>query len=152
MALASFCEAGSLVELSLSPLYHYQYSSIAKVLDQIASDEASRDVLQKAIQEMCMPYFDTSASCGYFLLQTDTTPVCKPHSPTLKDRSYVAVPNHMIAGNKPLNIGYDVSFVNISDAESAWSLPFCTRRAVTVVSERPLAGSHGEQHAGALGG
>ena len=128
MALASFCEARSLVELSLSPVYHYQYSSIAKVLDQIASDEASRDAVQKAIQEMCMPYFDTSASSGYFLLQTDTTPVCKPHSPTLKDRGYVAVPNTVIAGNKPLNIGYDISFVNLSDAESTWSLPLSVKR------------------------
>jgi hypothetical protein len=128
MALASFQEARSLVELSLSPVYHYQFSSIAKVLDHITADEVSYSAVQRAIVGMCMPYFDTSVSGRTYLFQTDTTPVCKPHSPTLKERTYVAVPNNMIAGNKPLNIGYDVSFVNLSDPQSAWSLPLSVKR------------------------
>jgi hypothetical protein len=128
MALASYNEARSLVELSLSPIYHYQYSSIAKVLDHIVSDKMIRSTVQKALQGMCMPYFDRSASLGYFLLQTDTSPICKPNSPTLKDRSFIAVPNNVIPGNKPLNIGYELSFVNISDLENAWSLPLSMKR------------------------
>jgi hypothetical protein len=128
MALASYQEARSPVELSLSPVYHYQYSSIAKVLDHIAPNEAIHLAVQKSIQGMCMPYFERSISQQYFLLQTDTTPVCKPHSPTLRDRIYVAVPNNVIPGNKPLNIGYELSFVNISDPETAWSLPLNMKR------------------------
>ncbi len=64
----------------------------------------------------------------YFLFQTDTTPVCKPHSPTLKERSYVAVPNNVIPGNKPLGVGYELSFVNIGEPESSWSLPLSIKR------------------------
>lgn len=128
MALASYQEARSLVELSLSPVYHYQFSSIAKVLDHIAVDKASYSAVQKAIQGMCMPYFDPPASRQYFLFQTDTTPVCKPFSPTLQDRTYVSTPNNFIPGNKPLSIGYELSFVNLSDTPSAWSLPLSVKR------------------------
>jgi hypothetical protein len=127
MALASYPEARSPVELSLSPVYHYQFSSVFKALAYLAADSEDRQTLEESIQRMCMRYFDNS-SYSHYLLQTDTTPVCKPHSPTLKERSYVSVPNNMIAGNKPLSIGYDVSFVNLSDPQSAWSLPLSIRR------------------------
>ncbi|MDZ7318867.1 MAG: hypothetical protein ONB11_06910, partial [candidate division KSB1 bacterium] len=86
MALASCQEARSLVELSLSPVYQYQFSSIAKVLDHIVCDTEDHQRVQKAIREMCMPYFDR---CAFWLpgyvLQTDTSPVGKPHSPTLPE-------------------------------------------------------------------
>jgi hypothetical protein len=74
-----------------------------------------------------MPYFDSSSK-PYLLLQTDTTPLRKPHSPTLKDRTYVAIPNTVVAGNKPLDIGYDLSCINLSDSAHSWSLPLSMRR------------------------
>lgn len=128
MALASCQEANSPVELSLSPVYHYQFSSIAKSVDKLSSDKLPLTEFRKVIQAFCMRYFDRSGSPGYYLLQTDTTPVCKPHSPTLEGRTYIAVPNNVIAGNKPLSIGYEVSYINISDAQSSWSLPLSVRR------------------------
>jgi hypothetical protein len=129
MALASYPEARSPVELSLSPVYQYQFSSIAKVLNHIAGDTESHLMVQKAIREMCMPYFNRSGSLlPSYLLQTDTTPVGKPHSPTLPERTYIATPNNVIPGNKPLTIGYELSFVNLSDRESGWSLPLSIKR------------------------
>jgi hypothetical protein len=128
MALASFQEARSPVELSLSPVYQYQYSSIAKVLDNLSPDERSHSAVQEIIQGVCMGYFQPQEFSNIYLLQTDTTPVCKPHSPTLKERTHVAVPNNVIRGNKPLNIGYEVSFVNLSDIKSRWSLPLAIKR------------------------
>jgi len=86
MALASFREARSVVELSLSPIFHYQYSSISKTIHRIGTQEPEH--LQRAIGALCMGSFEAASSP--LLLQTDTTPVCKPHAPTLKDRTYVA--------------------------------------------------------------
>jgi len=128
MALASYPEARTPVELSLSPVFHYQYSSIHKALHYLAADSQKRSMLQKDIQELCMSYFQSAASPAYYLLATDTTPQCKPHSPSLKERTYIATPNNVIAGNKPLNIGYETSFINISDGNKAWSLPLSIRR------------------------
>jgi hypothetical protein len=130
MALASFKEAHSLVEFSLSPLYHYQYSSIHKVPAHLSELEGKSSdwKLPGDITRMCMSYYESSPSQDHLLLQTDTTPVCKPHSPTLKDRSHVAIPNNSVAGNKPLGIGYEVSLVNIADSQDSWSLPLLMKR------------------------
>lgn len=128
MALASCQEAKSPVELSLSPVYHYQYGSISKAIAHLAGSDFERSAIQKSFQRLCWSYLDESVLQPYLLLQTDVTPARKPHSPTLKDRTYIAIPNNVIAGNKPLDIGYDVSFINIGDPESSWSLSLSSRR------------------------
>lgn len=123
MALASYVEARSPVELSLSPVYHYQYSSISKTLSHLVTSEDKRLDLQMQIQELCMSYYLHCSTAPFWLLKTDTSPLCKAHSPTLKDRSFIAVPNNVIKGNKPLSIGYETSYINLSDMSSSWSLP-----------------------------
>jgi hypothetical protein len=128
MALASCQEAKSPVELSLSPVYHYQYGSISKAIAHLARDDQERSAILKSFRQLCLLYLDGSVLQPYLLLQTDVMPACKPHSPTLKDRTYVAIPNNVIPGNKPLDVGYEVSFVNIGDLHSSWSLPLSSRR------------------------
>jgi hypothetical protein len=128
MALASCQEAKSPVELSLSPVYHYQYGSISKAIAHLAKNDQERSAIANLFQKLCLSYMSESLFQPYLLLQTDVTPVCKAHSPTLRDRTYIAVPNNVIAGNKPLDIGYDVSFINIGDPEGSWSLPLSSRR------------------------
>jgi hypothetical protein len=128
MALASCQEAKSPVELSLSPVYHYQYGSISKAIAHLAKNDQERSAIVNLFQELCLSYMDEPLSQPYLLLQTDVTPARKAHSPTLKDRTYIAIPNNVIPGNKPLDIGYDVSFINIGDPESSWSLPLSSRR------------------------
>lgn len=127
MALASCQEARSPVELSLSPVYQYQFSSISKVLAQLCSNAESRTGLQRDLQRLCMNYFDHS-SADYFLLQTDTTPLCKAHSPTLPERTFVSIPNNAVPGNRPLSVGYETSCINLCDPQSNWSLPLISNR------------------------
>jgi hypothetical protein len=129
MALASYEAARSPVELSLSPVYHYQYGSIRDATNDMAKDETSRSEVRHQVQSLCMKYFEPGADKDDpVVFQTDTSPVRKAHSPTLKGRTYIAVPNNVIRGNKPLDIGYEVSFVNLSDPQGKWSLPMDVQR------------------------
>lgn len=127
MALASYQEARSPVELSLSPVYQYQFSSISKAIDRLCLDAENRASLQHDLQRLCMNYFDQS-SADYYLFQTDTTPLCKAHSPTLPGRTFVAIPNNVVPGNRPLSIGYETSCINLCDSQSNWSLPLALNR------------------------
>lgn len=68
------------------------------------------------------------ADSSRLLLQTDTTPIIKANSPTLPNRTYVAIPNVKVKGNKPIDIGYEASFINLSIPESKWSLPLAIGR------------------------
>lgn len=131
MSLASYQEARSPTELSLSPVYHYQYGSISKAVAELSSEEASRVKVQQAIRKMCLPYYESCEEhslSDWLLLQTDTTPIGKAHSPTLEDRTYIPVPNNVIPGNKSLDIGYEASFINLSEPASCWSLPLSVKR------------------------
>jgi len=129
MALASFEAAKSPVELSLSPVYHYQYSSIRSATHEIARNETERLGIRTQLQSLCMSYFKPVLEKeAAVILQTDSSPIGKAHSPTLANRSYIAIPNTVIRGNKPLDIGYEVSFVNVSDTTGKWSLPMHAQR------------------------
>jgi hypothetical protein len=46
-------------------------------------------------------------------LQLDQTPIFKPHSPTHEGRQNVYRPNQSISGNKPIEIGYNLSCLNV---------------------------------------
>lgn len=127
MSLASYEGARSVVELSESPVFHYQYSSIGKAIRALVRDEADRPRVEQAIRGHCAGEY-VSGLVAPVLLSTDSTPVRKPHSHTLKDRGYVAVPNNVIRGNKAIDVGYDVSFVNLCDPASSWSLPLSVQR------------------------
>ncbi|NER00929.1 MAG: hypothetical protein F6K30_30270 [Cyanothece sp. SIO2G6] len=61
------------------------------------------------------------------MLQSDATPYPKVHSPTLADRSYIYHPN-AVAGNRPITVGYDLSYLNLSEPHSGWSLPLSISR------------------------
>ena len=87
--------------------------------------------MQEEFQGICYSYFSPPppvTPVDDVLLQTDTSPVGKAHSPTLPERGYIAVPNNVIPGNKPLDIGYDISFINLSEPSTKWSLPLSVGR------------------------
>jgi hypothetical protein len=119
MALSSYEKSESLVELSLSPLFHYQFSSLYKPIHHMAGNEEDYKKVVKLILEFCLKY---AKSQKRVRLQTDVTPMIKEHSPTLENRQYVKKSNNVIKGNKPLSIGYPLSSINLS-CESNWSLP-----------------------------
>lgn len=131
MALCSDRDARSVVELSLSPCFHYQYSSITDGLSRMArcSDPAGRAARLLAHQ---LSFLEHGPAFGrdHVLLQSDATPCPKAHSPTLENRGYIYQPN-AVAGQRPVNIGYDLSYLNLSEPESGWSLPLSIERVGT---------------------
>ena len=128
MALAGNTNAGSPVQLSLAPCYFYQYSSIGKAVDHLAhSAEEWAACAGTFRRTFCSPLVNLAPPDKFHVLQLDTTPVSKPHSPTLDKRKAVYVPNNPVPGNAPVNIGYEVSFANYSAGESKWSLPLSAR-------------------------
>lgn len=132
MALAADTQAGSPVELSAHPLFHYQNTSVSKSIASLATSAEGWSSTELGIQHLVQLHLSREMIEQPVLhLQTDTTPVPHPHSPTLEDKGYIYVPNNMVRGNKPLNIGYRVSAVHIGEAQSRWSLPLSIRRVGT---------------------
>ena len=71
----------------------------------------------------------------FYLLNTDSSSLIRPHSPTLPGRSHVHVANNRVKGNRPVDIGYTISVVGLAVrrplyglAEPAWNLPLSIRR------------------------
>ena len=106
MALSSYQNAESIVELSLSPLYHYQFSSIYKVTTGLSKDIKEHQLVKDKILDLCLAYASRSKRIS---LQTDATPIEKKYSSTLEERQYINIPNTVIKGNKPITIGYPLS-------------------------------------------
>lgn len=125
MALSSY-KAASVVELSESPLFHYQYSSINDAISHLVWDPPSTDAIERQIQGMCLGHYWHLAE-EYVELQTDKTPIPKAHSATLPERMLIAIPNCKVPGNRPLDIGYEYSFVNLCADQGRWSLPLSAR-------------------------
>lgn len=135
MALSSYQTADSVVELSLSPLYHYQYSSIYKVTTGLSKDSKEYQLVKDQILDLCLEYAPRSKRIS---LQTDATPIEKKYSSTLEERQYINIPNTIIKGNKPITVGYPLSSINLS-GESKWSLPLIRSRVPLEETESTLA-------------
>lgn len=119
MALSSFKESHSVVGLSESPIYHYQYSSICDAIHSL-SDEKSYQDISILLRQFSVNYHETFD--GLYHLNSDTSPINKAHSLTLSERSYIHVSNNVIKTNKPLGIGYRLSTVTLS-GKFNWQLP-----------------------------
>jgi hypothetical protein len=106
MAIASYTGAKSVVEFSESPLYHYQYSSIGKLFAQLLeSIDGDPNVFALQVQT----FLETNRpNSGLMRTQLDTT----------------------IYGNKPVEIGYNLSCLNIGFALK-WSIPALMERVCT---------------------
>jgi DDE superfamily endonuclease len=120
MALASYGEAKSVVGLSKSPLFQHQYSSISKAVAGLAHQERELKQVKQVFQEQWREYFPARRVNHW---QTDVVNIFRPHAPCLRDRQYRHKANNVIAGNKPLGLGYPLALVNRADFASSWSLP-----------------------------
>jgi hypothetical protein len=153
MALASFRDAKSVVALSGSPLFHHQYSSISKAIANLAKDKYELKRVRKLFKEHWLKYFPV-AQVNHF--QTDVVNIFREHSPCLRGRQYRHKANNVIAGNKPLGIGYPLSSVNLADLASSWSIPFDLQRVkanedeIEVAAEQIKAICESEEFAGSL--
>ena len=70
----------------------------------------------------------------FWLLNTDITPLFRPHSPTLPERRMVYKPNNQVKGNRPVEVGYELSTVGLSCrqpyytcSEPSWNPPLSMR-------------------------
>ena len=121
MALASCKSAQSVVSLSESPLYHYQYSSISEAISNLARTSTERDERRKALQRLFLARFGWKSIIDW---QSDGVSLFREHSRCLKDLQFVYKANTVIRGNKPIGIGYPLLCINLADFENRWSLPF----------------------------
>jgi len=70
----------------------------------------------------------------FYLLNTDISSIYRPHSPSLPQRRHVYKANNKVKGNRPVEIGYELSTVGLSGrrplygvSEPAWNPPLSMR-------------------------
>jgi len=78
-------------------------------------------------------YFSKSFD-KFWLLNTDITSVFRPYSPSLPQRRYAYKPNNNVKGNRPVEVGYELSTIGLSCrcplygiSEPAWNPPLSMR-------------------------
>ena len=142
MGLASQQDANSPTAISLSRCYHYQYSSISDAINALHEEsryaegdrQQARLELEHKLLSLKKDYLAKPFG-KFYLLNTDSSSLIRPHSPTLPERSHVYVANNRVKGNRPVDIGYSISVVGLAArrplygaAEGAWNLPLSIRR------------------------
>ena len=121
MAVASFKSAQSVVQLSESPVFHFQFSSISDAVTNLARTSAERLDRRETLQKLFLEHFEMKPIIDW---QSDGVSLFREHSKCLKDLQFVYKANTVIRGNKPIEIGYPLLFVNLADFANKWSLPF----------------------------
>jgi len=125
MGLASSPSSRSVVELSLSPCYHYQYSSISKTIagvdkkvgiERKRDEEAGLDKQQERLSRLAVEKnlslkadYIPEPSDDFYLLNTDISSLYCPHSECLAERRHVYKSNNKMKGNRPVEIDYELS-------------------------------------------
>lgn len=130
MGLSAHEGARCPVELSESEFFHYHYSNIGKILDsmccRLPADSSSK-VLSATLTALLRPFFPPprrlSIGTPFYAFTSDTTKLVKPHSPCLKGRGYVQAANNVIAGNRPLSVGYPLAVTHLGLGEAGWCPP-----------------------------
>lgn len=124
MALATDHGCHSVTELSTSPFFQYQYSSITDILTNMARNPEERRQLAKRIFALILTLLPRREIVN---LALDSVPVEHPFSEVLQGLIYIAVANNILRGNKPVSVGYSVSSLNIC-LEKGWCLPLSLER------------------------
>lgn len=102
-AMLSGPQARSFAELSLSPAFTRQWSSIYEVFDDA-------QINRKALQQLFVKSIPKHSPSTRLILAADATPITRPESPTAADRTYVHVPNAP-KGAKPVCPGWQFATV-----------------------------------------
>ena len=124
-ALSSNLQARSVVELSLNPLFQRNYSSLYKVIQEFQSERNSENYegIAKNLLTIVSQTIPQAKSRHFNLFGIDTTPVARPFSHTLEDKTYIYYPNP-IKGNKPINIGHSYSVVAALPEKNRTKIPW----------------------------
>ena len=142
MALGSETTARNPTELSLSPFFQYHYSMTSKVMPEFGEqlNAAENKELKSELRQL---FFDRLPEQTVFNMSSDFTTIRKTDSPTLEGRGFVNVPNVRICGNKPIDIGYYISCVNLhlydENHPNAWSIPLDNLRVSLDVDKNSAA-------------
>ena len=141
-AVASNTTARSVVELSLSPFFRREYSSLFAAIENFfVPSKPEKEVEEKRLQEqeilhLIAPYLATSEQRKYHLFCTDVTYLPRQFSKTLEDRTFVHCPN-TIKGNTPVTIGHDYSVLSYLPEKTSpnsppWVVPLIVRRVQSI--------------------
>ena len=134
MSLCGCTTAKSVVELSESAFFHYHYSNLPKILNDIARNASESVKLDKLIGSLLIPYLPpirTELGVSFYGFSTDVTKLLKAHSPTLEGRGYVPIANNVIARNQAIGVGYRVSMTHLNALEQGaegWCPPMVVQR------------------------
>lgn len=144
MSLSSYSAAKSVVSISESALYHYQYSSICDTIHNLAKNSSDYEAMLQKILALLMPNYGTTGSAIVFgikayLLQIDVCNAEKGATRCFENRTQNYKANNQVVGNKPLSPGYPVSFVNLHESGKNWSLPLCSSRVSLSETESECA-------------
>ena len=136
-ALSSNTTARSVVELSLSPFFRREYSSVTDGIDnffQATSPEKEveeRREWEQTLLGVIAPCLPHPQERKFWLFGIDVTPQPRPFAKTLADRTYVYQPN-TLKGNKPVNIGHQSSVLAYlpekREQSPPWLVPLNVRR------------------------
>ena len=137
-ALASNSNAHSVAELSLSPLFHREYSSVYDAIEHFfvpsEPEKATQEqrAYKQAILRLVALFLPEPQQRKYWLFATDVTYLPRQFAQTLRDRTFVHSPN-AIKGNKPVTIGHDYSILSClpekaSSGSPPWVVPLIVCR------------------------
>lgn len=124
MASCSHLIAKSVVELTNSRHYHYHYSNISKVSDNLCQDEEEYDKIFKILfayfLSSCEIALSNNATLGnYYSFSQDMCMVAKAASSCLADKVYGHQANSL---GKGIVEGYKLGFTHLHAAKG-WALP-----------------------------
>lgn len=148
-ALASNTSARSVVELSLSPLFRREYSSVYDAIEhffvpsQPEKAAQERREHEQALLGLIVPFLPPPQQRRFWLFGTDVTYLPRRFAHTLADRTFVHQPNP-IRGNKPVTIGHDYSILSLlpekgSPQSPPWVVPLIVRRVTSTETANQVA-------------
>lgn len=130
-SLSSNTAANSVVGLSLSPFFQHQYASVFDAIKHFASNDEEWRRAAAKIRRICFSTYlsETNRQADDRLVTTiDTTPRPAMFSETLPCRQSIVMPNPDPHQAYRLEVGYNLSFLNVSHFEDKWSLPLSVER------------------------
>ena len=144
-ALAGNSAARSPAELSLSPLFRREYSSIYDGIENlfVVSDPEKaaeeRRTQERQLVGLIAGTLPQPQQRKFWLFGIDVTPIPRRFAETLEDRKYIHQPN-TLQGNKPVTVGHDASILAALPgkeqcADSPWVVPLNVRRVTS--DEKP---------------
>lgn len=140
-ALCGNTGAKSVAELSLNPLFNYQYASVYDAIDHFftastpTTAEAERQKHERDLQNLILPHLKAPVCRNFWLFGLDTTPVSRPYASTLSDRGIVYHPNPIL-NNQPITVGHQYAALvylpeKFSSSSPPWGVPLSMRRIPT---------------------